>query len=194
MPITLGDTSITGLGVGGLPAGVIQSANIASGQTFTLNGITFPSTQVASSDANTLDDYEEGSWTPTWAGSTSTGTISMASATSGKYVKIGRMVTCWAYVASTSSMSGGSGSLQIAGLPFTSTGEVSWFGHSSVGYYQNFSGYSAGNYTTILGPSASTNFVRFHSFIASGNAGSPTVSVLTGGSEAYIGCSYLTTA
>jgi len=28
-------------------------------------GITFPATQSASSDANTLDDYEEGTWTPT---------------------------------------------------------------------------------------------------------------------------------
>jgi hypothetical protein len=29
------------------------------------SGISFPATQSASSDANTLDDYEEGTWTPT---------------------------------------------------------------------------------------------------------------------------------
>jgi hypothetical protein len=30
-------------------------------------GITFPATQSASSNVNTLDDYEEGSWTPTYS-------------------------------------------------------------------------------------------------------------------------------
>jgi hypothetical protein len=37
---------------------------VISGTTPSLNGITFPATQVASADANTLDDYEEGTWTP----------------------------------------------------------------------------------------------------------------------------------
>jgi len=32
-------------------------------------GITFPATQSASTDANTLDDYEEGTWTPVVVGS-----------------------------------------------------------------------------------------------------------------------------
>jgi hypothetical protein len=44
--------------------GAVVAADIASGQTFSLNGITFPATQVPSADANTLDDYEEGTWTP----------------------------------------------------------------------------------------------------------------------------------
>jgi len=37
----------------------LQGASPASGI-----GITFPATQTASSNANTLDDYEEGTWTP----------------------------------------------------------------------------------------------------------------------------------
>jgi hypothetical protein len=49
-------------------------------------GITFPATQSASSNANTLDDYEEGSWTPV-VGGTAT-----YIAQSGTYVKIGRFV------------------------------------------------------------------------------------------------------
>jgi len=48
-------------------------------------GITFPATQSQSSDANTLDDYEEGTWTPVQAGVS----LTVASAT---YTKIGRMV------------------------------------------------------------------------------------------------------
>jgi hypothetical protein len=54
-------------------------------------GITFPATQSASSDANTLDDYEEGTWSPTvtaQSGSFTTVTVNRAS-----YTKIGRVVT-----------------------------------------------------------------------------------------------------
>jgi hypothetical protein len=49
-------------------------------------GITFPASVSASSNANTLDDYEEGTWTPTAWG---TGNISSAS---GRYIKIGKQV------------------------------------------------------------------------------------------------------
>lgn len=51
-------------------------------------GITFPASQSASSDANTLDDYEEGIWTPTQANFIVTGTPTI----SGTYTKIGRVV------------------------------------------------------------------------------------------------------
>ena len=50
--------------------------------------IKFPATQVASADANTLDDYEESTWTPTLGGSWTTNPTSI----SGSYVKIGRCV------------------------------------------------------------------------------------------------------
>ena len=53
-------------------------------------GITFPATVSASSDANTLDDYEEGTWTPV-AGLGIT-TNSGTPAYSGSYTKIGRLV------------------------------------------------------------------------------------------------------
>jgi len=51
-------------------------------------GISFPATQSASSDVNTLDDYEEGTWTPTDASG-----ASLSFTYSGcKYTKIGRIV------------------------------------------------------------------------------------------------------
>jgi len=81
-------------------------------------GVQFPATQSASSDANTLDDYEEGTWTPGMAASSS-GSITMnGSFTSGKYTKVGRLVVCTAtmYVGSVSSPTG---NLTITGLPFT---------------------------------------------------------------------------
>jgi len=53
-------------------------------------GITFPATQSASSNANTLDDYEEGTWTPSI--NPASGTVT-SSVVAGTYVKVGRQVT-----------------------------------------------------------------------------------------------------
>jgi hypothetical protein len=76
-------------------------------------GITFPATQSASSNANTLDDYEEGTWTPT----ANNVTVNSGSPTySGTYTKIGNIVYVQMY------QSGGnitiSGSTYFGGLPF----------------------------------------------------------------------------
>jgi hypothetical protein len=89
---------------------------VVSGTTPSLNGITFPATQVASADVNTLDDYEEGNWTPTYLAAS--GTITTNSNTSGRYVKIGKTVYIWGYV-SYESNSGASGNISVGGLPFT---------------------------------------------------------------------------
>ena len=98
---------------------------VASGTTPSLNGITFPATQVASADANTLDDYEEGTWTP------GVGTLTQVGGTftsSGTYTKIGRSVT----VTGRIDISGGgtiaaSTSANLSGLPFT-VGSISCMG------------------------------------------------------------------
>ena len=58
-------------------------------------GITFPATQDASSDANTLDDYEEGTWTP--ALSLGGGSVTYTTQT-GTYTKIGRLVTLQIFI------------------------------------------------------------------------------------------------
>jgi hypothetical protein len=80
-------------------------------------GITFPATASASSDANTLDDYEEGTFTPAFKGSTSDPTVSY-NWRYGYYTKIGNQVTLW-FGLNTSSYSGGSGNLYVS-LPFVS--------------------------------------------------------------------------
>ena len=80
-------------------------------------GITFPATQSASSDANTLDDYEEGTWTPQIGGS-STGMASVTYVTqNGKYTKIGDTVFITMQL-QWSAASGGSGDARVYGLPF----------------------------------------------------------------------------
>ena len=83
-------------------------------------GITFPATASASSDANTLDDYEEGTWTPTvtGAGGWSVGAVSNLAAT---YTKIGNTVRLYA----SFTLAGSSGNLAagnylvMSGIPFT---------------------------------------------------------------------------
>ena len=53
-------------------------------------GITFPATQSASSNANTLDDYEEGVWS---ASAITTSNCTSVSFTEGRYTKIGNIVS-----------------------------------------------------------------------------------------------------
>jgi len=79
-------------------------------------GVAFPTTQSASSDANTLDDYEEGSFTATLTCTTS-GTITLSSNTL-YYTKIGRQVTITGYL-EVSSVSSPVGYVRLNGLPFT---------------------------------------------------------------------------
>ena len=96
----------TTIGVGGATAS-------ASG-----SGITFPATQSASSNANTLDDYEEGTWTPTQgAGLTVIGTFSSG----GNYTKIGNIVYLQGYVVGSTSVAFTNGATVCDGLPFTAS-------------------------------------------------------------------------
>jgi hypothetical protein len=81
-------------------------------------GIAFPATQSASSDANTLDDYEEGTFTPTIVATTTNPTVSYGRQ-DGRYVKIGMLVYATGSIV-VNSISGGSGNLAFGGFPFTS--------------------------------------------------------------------------
>jgi hypothetical protein len=92
-------------------------------------GITFPATQSASSDANTLDDYEEGTWTPGVSfGGASVGVT--YSSPSGTYTKVGRQVTCVGRMV-LSNKGSSTGVANITGLPFTvASGEPNYAGLS----------------------------------------------------------------
>ena len=96
-------------------------------------GVTFPATQSASSDANTLDDYEEGTWTPTLRGSSTTGSYTTNISTDGAtYTKIGHQVTVNCNINVTAVGSSGTGYAQITGLPFNNVG-----GWQGALYFQN---------------------------------------------------------
>jgi hypothetical protein len=100
----------------------LTSANTSGANFQVSQGVTFPATQSASSDANTLDDYEEGTWTPAY-GSAFTGTYA-SNGQVGFYTKVGRLVTAyfWIQVSTVS----GSGLLSIQGFPFSSLSSVNY--------------------------------------------------------------------
>ena len=79
--------------------------------------VVFPATQNPSTNANTLDDYKEGDWTPTIGGSGGQ-SGQVYSVQVGKYVKVGKLVTCQARV-TLSTLGTITGNVQIQGLPFT---------------------------------------------------------------------------
>ena len=114
--IAFGDANMTLDESGNLLVGV-TSANANGGVLQLKSGITFPATQVAASDANTLDDYEEGTFTATLKGGTTDPTIPVTA--TGKYTKIGRQVFVQIEFAAVSTV-GASGTVFVTGLPFTS--------------------------------------------------------------------------
>jgi hypothetical protein len=92
----------------------LTSANANGGILQLSSGITFPATQSASTDPNTLDDYEEGTWTVTL---TSGGTSPVYTSQAGSYTKISNFVYFRFYLKLSSVTAAGT---QIRfSLPFT---------------------------------------------------------------------------
>ena len=118
-PTITGNVTINGsLGIGG-------ATPASSGV-----GITFPATQSASTDANTLDDYEEGTWTPVIGGDGGESGQSYSGQT-GHYTKTGRVVTVNFRVV-LSAKGTITGSVVIKGLPFTTQNDINYVAGTSL--------------------------------------------------------------
>lgn len=133
------------LGDGNITEVLLRSAS----SVLKLNGgrVRFPSTQVPSADANTLDDYRESqSWTPTVLfGGASVG-LTFTSRT-GIYWKIGNLYVCRG-VFLMSAKGSSTGAATIGGLP-GSPGETA----VTIGYYDGFSGLTG----VLIGQRAATS-------------------------------------
>lgn len=127
--------------------GALNLSNAAAGQ------VKFPATQNASSDANTLDDYEEGTWTPSIKGSTSASGQAYTEQ-AGNYVKIGKQVTAWAKIV-LSTLGTITGNVEIGELPFASAGFV-----DMPGSVANFSGLTS-SFVFLSGVVLSSGSTRF---------------------------------
>ena len=102
-----------------IPRNLANIAPHVAGSSGGITGLTFNATQSASAGANTLDDYEEGTWTPVFEGTTTNPTLTYSSGYPwGRYTKIGNLVTI-GFELRTTARSGGSGDIKITGLPFT---------------------------------------------------------------------------
>ena len=94
-------------------------------------GLQFPATQVASTGANVLDDYEEGIFTPIFGGSgTTSGQVYTTQI--GRYVKIGKIVHAAGRV-QLSTKGTITGDIQIKSLPFTVVNVTGYFPVGPIG-------------------------------------------------------------
>jgi hypothetical protein len=105
--------------------GITNPLTLPGALTLSAGQLVFPASQNPSSNVNTLDDYEEGTWTPVigGGGGTSGQTYSVQS---GTYVKIGKLVHVQCYVNLTAKGTI-TGALQLQGLPFVSDGTSNGF-------------------------------------------------------------------
>lgn len=102
---------LDGSGTGSITAGTISQAN----------SIAFSATQVASADPNTLDDYEEVSYTPILKAVNGTDPTSVSySIQQGHYTKIGRLVYVYGFI-QFSTYTVGTGTVMAISLPFTAS-------------------------------------------------------------------------
>jgi len=127
-------------------------------------GITFPATASASSDANTLDDYEEGTWTAVISDGTNNATMN-AGRTTGSYTKIGNIVTVSGYI-STDSLGSVTGGIRISGLPFTCNNSNKSYSGATFPYGENLNitaGRVVGGYANI-----NSTFIQLTTWSATG--------------------------
>ena len=106
--------------------------------------------------ANVLNDYEEGAFTPTVVGTTADGTIGTYYANTGRYTKVGRVVTVQVYLA-WGGGAGATGDLAFAGLPFTTGNIANNYTSGAIGYFGDIA-LTASNVPCLF---ASPNATRF---------------------------------
>jgi hypothetical protein len=84
-----------------------------------------------------LDDYEEGTFTPTLTRASTAPTISYITNPTGKYIKVGRLVYVTLRAVIDTVSAAGTGATQITGLPFASN-DLLYGGNGSIGYNDAF--------------------------------------------------------
>ena len=140
-----------------------------------------------STDANLLDDYEEGTFTPTFGGSGGNPTVSYA-VQLGTYIKVGKMVQLTVSVIASGTPSGGSGDLIISGVPFTSKAGIQQAG--SVAFTNNLGSTSGTTQLTcnIEGGVAYLN-VNEHEYSGASGMGRTSTGGVTANANPRIVCS-----
>lgn len=123
--------------------------------------LSFPATQNASADANTMDDYEEGTWTPAVAGSSTAGAQTYATQ-AGRYTKIGRVVFYEFYIIMSALDGTTAGDIRITGLPFSAVAGNEFYA-SGLGRYDRLNLTTAGNQVGARVNAGATHMTLFES-------------------------------
>jgi len=179
---TAGDTiSFTqSLAVGKGTSLALEGATSQSG-----TGITFPATQLASSDANTLDDYEEGTWTPSFTFLTAGDFSATYSQQVGTYTRIGNRVTVNCTIVSTAfTFTTASSSFRVLGLPFTSEGTSGNQSHGALA--TTGVTYTSGYTMVVSNIPPSTAFIAFTQSSTAAALGGLTVANFVSGTNVTI--------
>ena len=114
---TVASLTSTGLAV----TGALSATGLLDLSAATAGQIKFPATQNASSDPNTLDDWEVGTWAPSQgAGLTVVGGFS----SSGTYLKKGDEVTVWGRLTGGTTVATTAGTVAFGNLPFAAANLV----------------------------------------------------------------------
>lgn len=143
--------------------------------------VKFPAVQVPSADVNTLDDYEEGTWTPVIGGSGGTSGQTYAAQTA-KYVKVGKFVFVAGYVA-LSNKGTITGNVEIQGLPFTADG-ATYIGTIHFGYWASLATNS--NYMAGRINNGATSFLLLRNTAASTDMGTVMATADIGNGTAFM--------
>ena len=141
-----------------------------------VKSVAFPATFVSVADPNTLDDYEEGLWTPKlWDTSLSDEGATYTDA-NGKYTKIGDVVYFNMYLAISGlgTLTTGSNAF-IGGLPFTSKNSTGNIGSISIGFAGNLSLSSAAVLTASIG--TNDNYIALRKWDVTSTTGTSTLTV-----------------
>lgn len=142
--------------------GPYVGGNLPTGQ------VKYPATQNPSTDPNTQDDYEEGSWTTVVTFATP-GDLSVTYLVqNGYYVKVGQLTSInWNLQTSAFTFTTASGSLRVTGVPFIS---VNLSGYAAPGALA-FGGVTKASYTQVVAEIVNNTTTLL--FEASGSGQSP---------------------
>lgn len=128
-------------------------------------GVVFGSTG-GSVTSKTLDDYEEGTFTPYFSGSGATGVFGY-STQNGYYEKVGNICHAHGFLVCNSVTSNFSGVLRLSGLPFTSQNLTNNYSSVNIGYSTSWA--TAAPQTGHTEPNL--NFVILKYYGTAGNTG-----------------------
>lgn len=139
-----------------------------------------------------LDDYEEGTWTPTISGSITAGTYTpnASGANGGYYVKVGRKVTAWFNALGT--VANATGDVRVSGLPFAVPAGNTPAGTGNTLYSIGSVQYWSGPVGLCIGPLGlpSTTSMFFHTYDTAGSGstggGQPTITNVTHNLHAFV--------